>query len=184
MDAMLNKTRKQMDAAIEHLKRELARIRTGRASTSLLDDLMVDYYGTPTPVAQVATLSVPEPRLITINPWEGKMVAAIERAIMISDLGLTPSNDGKMIRLPIPPLTEERRKEFVKQAHKVGEEARVSIRNARRDAVDAFKRMQKDGDIAEDDSKRSQEQVQKLTDDYGRHVDEILKRKDHEIMEI
>jgi ribosome recycling factor len=184
MDATQNKAAKQMDAAIEHLKRELARIRTGRASTSLLDNIMVDYYGTPTPVAQVATMSVPEPRLITISPWEGKMVAAIERAIMMSDLGLNPSNDGKVIRLPIPPLTEERRKEFVKQAHKVGEEARVSIRNARRDAVEAFKRMQKDGDISEDDSKRSQERVQQLTDEHGKHVDEILKRKDHEIMEI
>jgi len=184
MDATLKKAKDLMDAAVTHLKRELARIRTGRASTNLLDEVMVDYYGTPTPVSQVATLSVPEPRLITVSPWETNLIPVIEKAIMTSDLGLNPSNDGKMIRLPIPPLTEERRKEFVKQAHKIGEEGRVSIRNARRDAVESFKRMQKDGDISEDDSKRAQDQAQKLTDDFGHQVDEILKRKDQEILEI
>ncbi len=184
MDETLKKTRTLMDSAIVHLRRELARIRTGRASTSLLDDVMVDYYGTPTPVSQVATLSVPEPRLITVSPWEADMVPVIEKAIMTSDLGITPSNDGKIIRLPIQPLTEERRKEFVKQAHAVGENARVSIRNARRDAVDAFKKMQKDGEISEDDSKRAQDQVQKLTDEFGKQIDEILKHKDQEILEI
>lgn len=184
MDDYLKKARAQMDAAVDHLKRELAKIRTGRASTSLLDSVHVEYYGTPTPVSQVATLAVPEPRLITISPWDQNMLAPIERAIMTSDLGLTPSNDGKIIRLPIPPLTEERRKEFVKQAHKIGEESRISIRNARRDAVEGVKRLQKDGDISEDDGKRAQEQVQKLTDDYVHQVDEILKRKDHEILEI
>jgi ribosome recycling factor len=184
MQDTLKKTRVQMDAAIEHLKRELAKIRTGRASTNLLDDLMVSYYGTPTPVSQVATLAVPEPRMITITPWEENLVPAIEKAIMTSDLGINPSSDGKMIRVPIPPLTEERRKDFVKQAHKVSEEGRISTRNARRDAVDAFKRMQKDGDISEDDSKRGQDQVQKLTDEFGKQIDEILKRKDAEITDI
>ncbi len=184
MDETLAKTRELMDAAISHLKRELAKIRTGRASTSLLDDVMVDYYGTPTPIAQVATLSVPEPRLITISPWDETLVPQVERAIMTSDLGITPSNDGKIIRIPIPPLTEERRKEFVKQAHKVGEEARVSSRNARRDMIDSLKREQKDGNISEDESKRAQDKVQKLTDEFGAQVDEILKRKDQEILEI
>lgn len=184
MDATLNKTRELMDASISHLKRELAKIRTGRASASLLDDIMVDYYGTPTPIPQVATLSVPEPRLITVSPWDETLVPQVERAIMQSDLGITPSNDGKLIRIPIPPLTEERRKEFVKQAHKIGEEARVSIRNARRDMIDQLKREQKDGDISEDDSKRAQDKVQKMTDEFGAQVDEILKRKDQEIMEI
>ena len=184
MDETLKRAHTLMDSAIDHLRRELARIRTGRASTSLLDDVMVDYYGTPTPVSQVATLSVPEPRMITVSPWEADLVPAIEKAIMTSDLGITPSNDGKIIRLPIQPLTEERRKEFVKQAHSVGENARVSIRNARRDAVDALKKMQKDGDISEDDSKRAQDQVQKLTDQFGKQVDEVLKHKDQEILEI
>ena len=184
MDESLSKTRELMDAAIAHLKRELAKIRTGRASTSLLDDVLVDYYGTPTPIAQVATLSVPEPRLITISPWEEAMVPQVERAIMSSDLGITPSNDGKTIRIPIPPLTEERRKEFVKHAHKLGEEARVSSRNARRDMIESLKRRQKDGEISEDESKRAQDKVQKLTDEFSAQVDEILKRKDQEILEI
>jgi len=184
MDATLKKTRTQMDATIDHMRRDLARIRTGRASTNLLDEIMVPYYGTPTQLSQVATLGVPEPRMITVTPWEADLVPAIEKAIMSANLGLNPSSDGKMIRLPIPPLTEERRKEFVKQAHKIGEEARISTRNARRDAVDAFKRMQKDSDISEDDCKRGQDQVQKLTDEFGKQIDEILKNKDQEILEI
>ncbi|MFQ5510048.1 MAG: ribosome recycling factor [Leptospirillia bacterium] len=184
MEQSLSKCRQQMEAAIDHLKRELARIRTGRANASLLDDIMIDYYGTPTQLSQVSSISVPEPRMLTVQPWEENLVPAIERAIFASDLGLTPSNDGKMIRLPIPPLTEERRKEFVKQAHKIGEETRISLRNARRDAVESFKRMQKDGDISEDDSKRAQDKVQKTTDEFNSQVDEILKRKDQEIIEI
>jgi len=184
MDATQTKCRGLMEASIQHLKRELARIRTGRASTSLLDDIRVDYYGNPAPVSQVATLAVPEPRMLTIQPWDAGMIPAIERAVLQSDLGLTPSNDGKLIRLPIPPLTEERRKEFVKQAHRVGEEARVSIRNARRDAVEAIKKLQKDGEVSEDDAKRAQDQIQKMTDQFGHQVDEILKRKDEEILEV
>lgn len=184
MDATRKKCQEMMEASIQHLKKELARIRTGRASTSLLDEVRVDYYGTPTPVSQVATLAVPEPRLITLSPWDAGLIPAIERALMQSDLGLTPSNDGKLIRLPVPPLTEERRKEFVKQAHRLGEEARVSIRNARRDAVEAIKKLQKDGDISEDDGKRAQDTIQKMTDQFGQQVDQILKRKDEEILEI
>jgi ribosome recycling factor len=183
MDAIQKKCQGLMEAAIQHLRRELARIRTGRASTSLLDDIRVDYYGTPMPVAQVATLSVPEPRLLTIQPWEETMVPVIERALLQSDLGITPSSDGKLIRLPMPPLTEERRKEFVKQAHRLGEEARVSVRNARRDAVETIKKQQKDGDVSEDDAKHAQDVTQKMTDRFGGEVDEILKQKDAEILE-
>jgi ribosome recycling factor len=184
MDQIQKKCRGLMEASIDHLKRELARIRTGRASTSLLDDVVVDYYGTPTPVSQVATLSVPEPRLLTVAPWDAGLIPAIERALMQSDLGLTPANDGKLIRLPVPPLTEERRKEFVKQAHRVGEEARVSIRNARRDAVETIKKQAKEGGVSEDDAKRAQDAVQKMTDTFIHQVDDVLKRKDEEILEI
>ncbi len=183
MDAIQNKCQGLMEASIQHLRRELARIRTGRASTSLLDDIRVEYYGTPMPVSQVATLSVPEPRLLTIQPWEESMVPVIERALLQSDLGITPSSDGKLIRLPMPPLTEERRKEFVKQAHRLGEEARVSLRNARRDAVEAVKKQLKDGDVSEDDAKHAQDVIQKMTDRFGGEVDEILKQKDAEILE-
>ena len=183
MDQIQSKCRGLMEASIQHLKRELARIRTGRASTSLLDEIRVDYYGTQTPLSQVATLGVPEPRMITIQPWEQSLVPVIERAILQSDLGVTPTNDGKLIRLPLPPLTEERRKEFVKQAHRLGEEARVSIRNARRDAVEAIKKQQKDGEVSEDDAKHAQDAVQKVTDRFGAEVDEVLKAKDAEILE-
>jgi len=172
-----------MEAAIQHLKRELARIRTGRASTALLDEIKVDYYGTPVPISQVATVAVPEARMLTVQPWEETMVPAVERALLQSDLGITPSSDGKLIRLPLPPLTEERRKEFVKQAHRLGEEARVSLRNARREAVDAIKKRQKDGDLSEDDAKHGQDAIQKMTDRFGHEVDEILKQKDAEILE-
>jgi len=183
MDAIQKKCQGLMEAGIQHLKRELARIRTGRASTGLLDDIKVDYYGTQVPLAQVATLAVPEARMITIQPWEETLVPVVERALLQSDLGITPSSDGKLIRLPMPPLTEERRKEFVKQAHKLGEEARVSLRNARREAVDALKKKQKDGDLSEDDAKHGQDLVQKMTDRFGGEVDAILKQKDAEILE-
>lgn len=183
MDEIQAKCRGLMEASIQHLKRELARIRTGRASTALLDDIKVEYYGTMMPISQVATIAVPEPRMLTVQPWEQPMVAVIERALLQSDLGITPANDGKLIRLPLPPLTEERRKEFVKQAHRLGEEARVSIRNARRDAVEAIKKQLKDGDVSEDDAKHAQDAVQKVTDRFGAEVDEVLKAKDAEILE-
>jgi ribosome recycling factor len=183
VEAIQKKCRGLMEASIQHLKRELARIRTGRASTALLDDIRVDYYGTPMPISQVATLGVPEPRLLTIQPWEESMVPVVERALLQSDLGITPASDGKLIRLPMPPLTEERRKEFVKQVHRLGEEARVSLRNARREAVDALKKRQKDGDLSEDDAKHGQDAIQKMTDRFGGEVDAILKQKDAEILE-
>ena len=161
---LLTQNEEKMDKTIEALKRDLASIRTGRASTTLLDRISVDYYGTPTPVKQVANVSAPEPRLITIVPWERKMLGDIERAILKSDLGLNPNNDGTMIRLEIPQLTEERRKELSKKVSKDAEDSKVVIRNIRRDANDAIKKMEKKKEITEDDSKEAQENIQKLTD--------------------
>lgn len=174
----------RMDAALEHLKRELAGLRTGRASLALLDGVKVDYYGTPTPLKQIATLSVPESRLITIQPWEPPMVKEIEKALLASGLGLTPSNDGKVIRLPIPPLSEERRKELAKLCKKHGEEAKVAVRNVRREGNEELKHLQKDSKISEDELRKAEAEVQKLTDQYVQKVDEILKKKEEEIFEV
>lgn len=178
------KTAEKMDGAIESLKREFGGIRTGRASLALLDGFMIDYYGTPTPLQQVASLSIPESRQIAIQPWEQRMIPEIEKAIMKSDLGLTPSNDGKTIRIGIPPLTEERRKQLVKVVRKRAEEAKVAIRNIRRDSNDDLKKLEKEKHISEDETKRSQEEIQKMTDQYVVKVDEILKHKESEIMEV
>ncbi|MCH4166882.1 MAG: ribosome recycling factor [Megasphaera sp.] len=174
----------KMDKTIESLKRDLAAIRTGRASTSLLDRIAVDYYGTPTPVKQVANVSAPEPRLITIVPWERNMLATIEKAILKSDLGLNPNNDGTMIRLEIPQLTEERRKELSKTVSKDAEEAKVAVRNIRRDVNDVIKKMEKKREITEDDSKEAQENIQKLTDKKIKAIDEIKTKKEKEVMEV
>jgi len=176
-------TRERMGKTISALNTELKRIRTGRASLSLLDGIRVDYYGTLTPLNQMASLSVPESRLITIQPWDVSVIKDIEKAIMKSDLGLTPSNDGKLIRLAIPPLTEERRKELVKVVNKVCEEYKVALRNIRRDSNDLLKGFKKDGDISEDDAFKAQDQVQKITDDHIKQVDEIYKDKEKEILE-
>lgn len=173
-----------MNKVLTNLKSEFATIRTGRASTALLDKILVDYYGTPTPVNQVATISVPEPKMILIQPWETNMLQVIEKAILKSDLGLTPNNDGKVIRLILPDLTAERRKELVKYAKKKAEEAKVSIRNIRREYNDMLKKMEKNKEISEDDSKRSQEEIQKITDKYIDKADEILENKEKEIMEV
>jgi len=170
----------KMDKTIEALKRELTSIRTGRASTSLLDRVMVDYYGTPTPVNQVANVSAPEPRMLTIVPWEVKMLGEIEKAILKSDLGLNPNNDGKMIRLEIPQLTEERRKEV----SKVAEDSKVVVRNIRRDANELIKKMEKKKEISEDDSKEGQENIQKLTDKKIKAIDEIKAKKEKEVMAV
>ncbi len=182
--ATKHKIVQRMDAALEHLKRELAGLRTGRASLALLDGVKVDYYGTPTPLKQIATLSVPESRLITIQPWEPPMVKEIEKALLASGLGLTPSNDGKIIRLPIPPLSEERRKELAKLCKKHGEEAKVAVRNIRREGNEELKHLQKDSKISEDDLRKAETEVQKLTDQYVQKVDEILKKKEEEIFEV
>jgi ribosome recycling factor len=174
----------KMDKAIEALKKHLASMRTGRASLSIFDDLMVDYFGTPTPLSHVATLSVPESRLITIQPWDPKVISDIEKAIQKSELGLNPGNDGKIIRISIPTLTEERRKEIVKQVHKKGEEAKISIRNIRRECNEEMKKIEKEEHVSEDDTKKSIEEIQKITDSYIKKVDETVAHKEEEVMEV
>ena len=176
-------TRDRMAKTITALNFELKRIRTGRASASLLDGIRVDYYGTPTPINQMATVAVPESRLITIQPWDVTVIKDIEKAILKSDLGLTPSNDGKLIRIAIPPLTEERRKELVKLVHKTSEEHKVGVRNIRRDSNELIKGFKKDGDISEDDAFKAQDEIQKITDEYIKQIDEIFKAKEKEILE-
>jgi ribosome recycling factor len=174
----------RMDKAITDLQHEMTSIRTGRASISLLDNIRVDFYGTPTPLNQVGNLHVPEPGMITIQPWDVSQIGVIEKAIRVSDLGLNPSNDGKIVRLPIPPLTEERRKDLVKKLHAAAEHHRVSVRNIRRDANDAVKKLLKDKKIAEDDEKRAHDEIQKLTDAFMAKIDQASKTKEKEIMEI
>ena len=178
--------RKRMDKAVEDLRKELSTIRTGRASISILDNIQVDYYGVPTPVNQVAQLATPDASLITVQPYDVSLVGPVEKAIRASDLGLNPSNDGRLIRIPIPPLTEERRKNLVKHIHKVLEEHRTAVRNIRRDGNDHLKKMLKDKDnpISEDDEKKSLDEIQKLTDDYIRKLDEVGKNKEAEIMKV
>jgi ribosome recycling factor len=173
-----------MVKALESFKRDLGKVRTGRASLALLDDVRVDYYGTPTPLNQVAALAVPEPRLITIQPWEKNLAGDIEKAILKADLGLNPSSDGQLIRLIFPPLTEDRRKEMVKQVKRLGEEAKIAVRNARREGNDALKKLEKDKDITEDELKRGEKEIQDLTDDYVARVDKVIAEKEKDLMEI
>lgn len=179
-----NDTNKKMESSIAVLQKELAGIRTGRASLALLDGIKVGYYGNPTPLNQVATLSVPESRLITIQPWDVSVVSAIEKAILASNLGLTPANDGKIIRLSIPPLTEERRKELVKVVKKIAEDTKVAIRNVRRDSMEHLKALEKDKKISQDDHKKAHDEIQKITDKFIKKVDEITAKKDKEILEV
>jgi ribosome recycling factor len=174
----------KIEGTQEHLRSELAGVRTGRASLALLDGIKVDYYGTLTPVRQIANLATPESRLITVQPWESNLIGEIERAIQSSDLGVTPTNDGKIIRLAIPPLSEERRKELVKLAKKLGEESKVTIRNIRRDTNEEFKKLHKDAKISEDELRKSQDEVQKFTDQGIQKIDEIIKKKEAEILEV
>ena len=173
-----------IDKTIDDLRKELAKIRTGRASAALLDGVRVSYYGTPTPLSQVASIGVPEPRLITIKPWEKSILKDIEKALREANLGITPNNDGEIIRLPIPPLTEERRKELAKQVRTKGEEHKVAIRNLRRDANERLKGQLKDKKITEDDNKRTGEKVQKETDAGVAKVDEVIQKKEKEVMEV
>jgi ribosome recycling factor len=179
-----SKAKTRMEKVLSDLQHEMASIRTGRASIGLLDGIRVDYYGTPTPLNQVATLHVPEPSLITVQPWDVSQIGAIEKAIRASDLGLNPSNDGKIIRVPIPPLTEERRRQLVKHLHAVTEEHRVAIRNIRRDANESVKKLLKDKVISEDDERRAHEAIQKLTDEFIQKVDQASKTKEKEILEL
>ncbi len=184
MKEELKETERRMVGVKEGFKHELGTLRTGRASLSLLDGITVDYYGTPTPLSQVAALSVPEAATIVIAPWEPKMLAEIERAILKSNLGLTPNNDGKVIRLTIPALTEERRRELVKMAHDFAEQARNAIRLVRRDANETIKKMEKAKEISEDEMHRGLDEVQKLTDTYVGKINEILTKKEKEILEV
>jgi ribosome recycling factor len=174
----------RMEKAISDLQHEMASIRTGRASLGILDHIRVDYYGTPTPLNQLANLHVPEPNLITIQPWDVSQIGPIEKAIRTSDLGLNPANDGKLIRLPIPPLTEERRKEIVKKLHGGAENHRVAVRNIRRDGNDAVKKLLKDKKVTEDEEKRAHDEIQKMTDSYMQKIDLAVKTKEKEILEI
>ena len=180
----LDKARQRMDSALEALRRDFASVRTGKASPALLDSVRVEAYGSKVPLNQVGTVSAPEPRLLTITPWDKGLLKEIDRGLRESDLGLNPSNDGSIIRIPIPALTEERRKEFVKQLHKLAEEARVAVRQARKDANDDIKASQKKEGLSEDDLRREQDKVQKLTDQYIAKVEEILKHKEAEVMAV
>lgn len=184
VDEIFEDLKERMGKSIETLKREYSRLRTGRASISLLDGIRVSYYDTPTPLNQMASLAVPEPRLIVIQPWDKTAIEDIEKAILKSELGLTPINDGKVIRISIPPLTEERRKELVKVARKMSEDNKVAIRNIRRDANEMLKDLKKEKEITEDDLYRSQEEVQKATDQFISQVDELCAAKEKEILEI
>jgi ribosome recycling factor len=184
MEALVKDTSARMERSIEAFRKELGKVRTGRASFSLLDGVKVDYYGTPTPLPQVGTLSVPESRLITVTPWDTKMIGPIEKAIQGSGLGLNPSSDGKMVRIPIPPLTEERRRELAKVVRKMGEDARVAVRSVRREAIEKLKDREKKKEISEDVVKRGQERIQKETDAHVKKIDEILKSKEQEILEV
>ena len=174
----------RMHGAIEALHREFKTLRTGRANAAMLDGITVDYYGTPTPISQVASLKVPESSLIVAEPWDKSMVSAVEKAIRNSDLGLNPSSDGKVVRIPIPQLTEDRRKELVKRAHQVSEEARTAIRQVRRDGNEKLKKMLKGHEISEDDEKRGLDEIQKMTDKHIDEVGSILKGKETDIMEV
>jgi ribosome recycling factor len=180
----LQKARQRMDGAIEALRREFAGVRTGKASPALLDSIRVEAYGSMVPLNQVGTVGAPEARMLTVQPWDKGLMKATEKALRESDLGLNPSNDGQIIRIPIPPLTEERRKEYVKLLHKLTEEARVAVRNVRREANDEVKHRQKDEGLSEDDVRREQTDVQKLTDQYIARIEELMKHKEAEIMEV
>ncbi|OLD16132.1 MAG: ribosome recycling factor [Acidobacteria bacterium 13_1_20CM_2_55_15] len=176
--------RKRMEKAIDDIRKELASIRTGRASISILDNIQVDYYGTPTPINQAAQLGTPDPTLVTVQPYDVSLVGPIEKAIRASDLGLNPSNDGRLIRIPIPPLTEERRKQLAKHVHRVLEEHRTAVRNIRRDGNEHLKKMLKDKLISEDDEKHAIAEIQKLTDDHIRKLEEVAKKKEQEILTV
>lgn len=183
MDEILKDAKERMKKAVKVIDDELKGIRTGRASPSILQGIKVEYYGTKIPINQVASITVPQPDLLVIHPWDKNALPEIEKAIRVSDLGLNPSNDGNVIRIPIPPLTEERRKELVKLVRKLAEEGRVAIRNIRRDANEKVRKLKKDGEISEDDAMRLEKEIQKLTDEFIEKIDEILKHKEREIME-
>ena len=181
---VIKETRPRMEGAVEDLRKKLTTIRTGRAAVSLLDNVVVEYYGTPTPLNQMASVHAPEPNMLTVQPWDQTQLGAIEKAIRAADLGLNPSNDGKLVRVPVPPLTEERRRQLAKQVHEVAEEHRTAIRNVRRDANDRLKRMLKDKQISEDAERDALAEVQKLTDTYIGKVDELARTKEQELLSV
>lgn len=180
----LQEAKRRMENAIEALRRDFSAVRTGKATPALLDTVRVEAYGSQVPLNQVATVSAPEPRLLVVQPWDRGMMGPIEKALQTSDLGLNPSNDGKVVRVPIPALTEERRREYVRLLHKMTEEGRVAVRQARKDANDDIKKQQKAGDLSEDDARREQDEIQKLTDRYIAQMEEVLKHKEAEVMEV
>jgi len=184
METVIKDASARMERGIEAFRKELGKVRTGRASFSLLEGVKVDYYGTITPLQQVGALSVPESRMITVTPWDAKMIGPIEKAIQSAGLGLNPSSDGKMVRIPIPPLTEERRKELAKVVRKMAEDARVAVRNVRRESIEKLKEKEKKKEISEDHVKRGQERIQKETDAFIKKIEEILKAKEQEILEV
>ena len=179
-----NETKPKMEAVGEDFKRKLGNVRTGRATVGLLDTVMVDYYGTPTPLNQMASVAVPEPQLLTIQPWDMTQVNAVEKAIIAANLGMTPSNDGKIIRLPVPALNEERRRQLAKQVHEIAEEHRVALRNIRHQANDSLKKMLKDKLVSEDDERGGLDEVQKLTNNFVGKIDELAKHKEQDIMNV
>ncbi|CAN5531178.1 ribosome recycling factor [soil metagenome] len=181
---VIKETGPKMAGVVEDFKRKLTNIRTGRATVGLLDVVMVDYYGVPTPLSQMASVAVPEPALLTVQPWDATQMAAIEKAIVAANLGLNPSNDGKIIRLSVPALNEERRRQFAKQAHEIAEEHRVAVRNSRQKSNDVLKKLLKDKEISEDEERSGLEDVQKLTNTYIAKIDELAKNKEHEIMSV
>jgi len=184
LDQLISQAKEAMERSLQHLKDDLRKVRTGRANPALLDNIRVDYYGTPTPLNQMANLSSPEPRLIVISPYDKSQLRAIEKAIQASDLGLTPNNDGKIVRIPIPPLTEERRKELVKHVRKIAEHHKLGVRDARREALAALKQLENDGDLPADDRARSEKKVQSLTDDFVKQVDGQTDQKEQEILQV
>ena len=184
IEEFLDDAKRRMDKSIETTRTEFNSVRTGRASAALLDRISIDYYGTPTPLKNIATINVPEPRLLTIQPFDPSAMKGIERAVQESDLGLTPSNDGKVIRLPIPQLTEERRKELVKVVRHLAEDGRVAVRNVRRDVMHHLKELVHNGEVGDDEERRAEDRVQKLTDEHVHKIDELLKRKETEITEV
>lgn len=184
MDAVFTKTKDKMEKCLDALNRDYKAVRAGRANPAILDRVTVDYYGTPTPINQMAAISVPEPRMLMIQPWDASTLKDIEKAINTSEIGINPSNDGKVIRLAFPALTEERRKELVKDISKRGEEAKVAVRNVRRDAMDDIKKLKKDNEITEDDQKNGEKKLQDITDSYIKQVEEMVKKKEDEVLSI
>ena len=183
-DVIVDKMMKEMDKTNDALKKELTKVRTGRASTALVDSIHVDYYGSNVPVNQVANVTTPDARTIQITPWEANMIGAIEKSILAANVGLTPQNDGKLIRIPLPALTEERRKEMVKHVKKMGEDAKVAVRNHRRDANETFKKKEKAKEVSEDEAKKAMERIQKVTDEKIAAVDKLVEAKEKEIMTV